>query len=422
MKRIQHKFIEDTSGNVGVLFASSLVAILVATGAAVDMTRYTSTNQKMQDAVDAATLYASQLEVDDNFESNANSFLSDLLGESELVGLTSSFNKEGDNVTGTASADLGLIFPGFLNKNELDVQVKSVVSFHSSGKTETTAAPCIMALSTTATPGMTMNSGAIIESNDCEVHVHSTQNRAMTINSGTTLNVARTCIAGPTVTDNTQGVAEYETSCTPAADPYEGLIPVPASSSCDYNNKNFEDQNQVMYPGTYCGWSSFQASNQKVTFNPGLYIIRGSAWGSGGWNVNGGEWEGTGVTFYYEDASKIQFNSGVSASMSAPETGDYAGIFMTENVAAQPTASQPWNRGSFILNDNEGFDFEGAIYLPTRAVTFNSGATVRLRALAIVADTLMINSANLNVESPTGLIDETTTAESSIDQTPFISK
>ena len=62
-----------------------------------------------------------------------------------------------------------------------------------------------------------------------------------------------------------------------------------------------------------------------MNFKPGVYVIKG-----GGWNVNGGSWTGSGVTFYFADTSHIQFNSGISATLSAPTSGTYSGLLFYE--------------------------------------------------------------------------------------------
>ena len=50
----------------------------------------------------------------------------------------------------------------------------------------------------------------------------------------------------------------------------------------------------------------------------------------GSWVVDGGSMTGSGVTFYFADTSLIQFNGGMTLTLSAPTTGTYAGILMYE--------------------------------------------------------------------------------------------
>jgi hypothetical protein len=141
-------------------------------------------------------------------------------------------------------------------------------------------------------------------------------------------------------------------------------------------------------PGVYCGWFNFNAG-PKITLNPGTYVIKG-----GGWNVNGGQWTGTGVTFYFADDSKIQFNSAVKASLTAPTSGQYANILIAEKSGLAG--------GQFIFDDNRGFDMTGVIYLPSKEVVFNAGATTRSRKMMLISNTIILNSVNWTLEPLTG--------------------
>jgi len=80
------------------------------------------------------------------------------------------------------------------------------------------------------------------------------------------------------------------------------------------------------------------------------------------------------------------------ATLTPPTSGPYRDVFITE---------APGLRNSqFILNDSRGFDFEGIVYLPSREVILNSGATVRSRDLQLVALSFIVNGANLNLKTP----------------------
>ncbi|MFN8946385.1 MAG: TadE/TadG family type IV pilus assembly protein, partial [Alphaproteobacteria bacterium] len=48
----------DKSGNVAIMFALSLIPLMLAIGMAVDVTKVLSTRMQLQDALDAATLAA----------------------------------------------------------------------------------------------------------------------------------------------------------------------------------------------------------------------------------------------------------------------------------------------------------------------------------------------------------------------------
>jgi hypothetical protein len=138
----------------------------------------------------------------------------------------------------------------------------------------------------------------------------------------------------------------------------------------------------------YCGWFNFNNA-PTVSFQPGVYVIK-----NGGWNVNGGTWTGNGVTFYFADQSKIQFNSAVAVTMSAPTSGTYAGIMMYE--AANLGLSD------FIFNDAKAMQLEGLIYLPSRNVTFNSGSSLTDRRFTLIINTLILNQTRWTLKPYSG--------------------
>jgi len=55
---IRRKYIEDQSGNIGMMFAIVLIPLLLSIGVAVDMSRISTFKSKMQDTADAAALDA----------------------------------------------------------------------------------------------------------------------------------------------------------------------------------------------------------------------------------------------------------------------------------------------------------------------------------------------------------------------------
>ena len=110
---------------------------------------------------------------------------------------------------------------------------------------------------------------------------------------------------------------------------------------------------------------------------------------NGGWNVNGGKWTGTGVTFYFADTSKIQFNSGMNMTLSAPTSGTYTGILFYEKSGL--------GRSSVAFNDTVSESVSGLIYLPSRDLTFNSSSNLSSPSFTLVANSLTLNTVNWNL-------------------------
>jgi len=379
------KFWESEAGNFSVIAALSVGVIGAVAAVALESSRAQSMDKSLQDVLDNATLYAARISDQSDFKAKSTLLFNNNIArqEANIESISVEFNIDGNQIVGTASGNVPLFFAGLLNKDIMRISGKSIAQIGAA----TEDAPCIIALSETANPGLLFNSGANLMAPECKVQVHSTRTPAIIVNGGTNIEAEEICVAGHNIINNSgSSVPNLDTNCAVPADPFANKYPVPSSSSCDFNSGNYNSSHMTMSPGVYCGWHNFNNGGANVTFEPGLYVIR-----NGGWNVNGGNWSGTGVTFYYADSSKIQFNSGVEASFTAPTSGPYAGDFMTE--APNLPNSQ------FILNHNRGFEFEGVMYLPSRGVIFNSGSSLRSYKMNLVANSFIINSTRLGLES-----------------------
>jgi len=376
-------FTQDESGAMSVGFGAALFTLILVCGMGIDTGRAYSYRLTMQNALDASTIHAAQNARKANYQINAQGIFNDNFDKPNITNVESQYSLEPEFVRGQASGDLPLFFGSFLGRDSLSISVNSSVSLGSSPS-------CIIALDTGNGAGVTLNGGANVTSPECGVEVHTQGNPAFIINSGVNLDVPQTCIAGDRIVDNNGTADNIQTSCSVNPDPYLGAFEQPDTSHCDYRNKNFNAATITLHPGVYCGHFNFNNSNAKVTFMGGEqpYVLKG-----GSWNVNGGEWSGDNVSFYFADAnSKIQFNSGVLATLTPPTSGPYEGVFITE--------APDLRNSQFIINDSRGFDFEGIVYLPSREIILNSGATIRSRDLQLVARSFIINGANLNLETP----------------------
>jgi len=379
-------FVASEEGNFSIVASIVMGVLTFSVAGAVDYSRVQSTDSELQNSLDVATIHAARTAKEGDFNANGLlSFNSNFEDSASSYDVDVDFSLGEGRVTGMASAKVPLTFSKLLGKDYVRVDARSIVNMP-----EGDGVPCIMALSDNRSPGILLNSGAKLSLPDCGMHVHSVASPAFTMNGGATLDADDVCIAGDRIINNTgRSLNNVTTGCAVKADPYVGAFPEPDSASCDYKNNNYNSHSISMSPGVYCGRHNFNNSNATVTFAPGVYILKG-----GGWNVNGGTWQGDGVTFYYADRSNIQFNSAVAAKMTAPTTGPYANVFMTESPTITKTSQ-------VIMNDDRGFDFEGIIYLPTRNFIFNSDATLRSRTMELIANTLKFNNANIEIETIT---------------------
>jgi Flp pilus assembly protein TadG len=379
LARVFARFRRATGGNVAWLYALSLVPLTLAAGSGVDFVAALDAKTALQNAIDAAALAGAGA---GNSSSVAQTvFAAEPLLKYGVAGAPAFSINNDQSFTGTVSANVPAQFLSIVGIKTIPVTVSATA------KQNGTATACILVLDRNASQALLMNSGADVEAPQCEVHVASTASPAAIFNARTTLNASKTCIAGTSIIDSGGTHPNVAKGCKTATDPFAGMLPVPSTSTCTYNGGNYNGGSFTLSPGVYCGWFNFNGTNN-LTFQPGVYVIKG-----GGWNVNGGTWTGNGVTFYFADTSKIQFNSSVKATLTAPTSGTYAGILMYE------AGGLPISR--FVLDDSQGHQLSGLIYLPSRQMTVNAGANMTTDKLTMVVDTLIVNNATWYVTPPT---------------------
>jgi hypothetical protein len=172
------------------------------------------------------------------------------------------------------------------------------------------------------------------------------------------------------------------TRSSAVADPYADLT-VDTPSSCDQTGYKSKAQKTVtLDPGNYC--SGFTVSAQStVNLNSGTYYING-----GDFKVNGGgTLTGSDVTIVLtgsgSDYATMTINGGAVVSLSAPTSGEYAGVVVMQDRNAPSSGSNKLNGGSTT-------EFSGAVYFPSQPVEFTGGNSTGGGCTRLVALTIDI--------------------------------
>lgn len=368
------RFTSSDDGGIAAPFAVVLTVLAVCMGLGLDYGRGQLLQSRLQNALDAAVLAGARAGETQEFTIAQATFTANLKAK-DATGVTTTFTVTGSGqLAGSAEANLKTTFLTVIGMQSMR---RTVTSSAALGASTGGTSVCVLLRDTTASQALLVNGGATINGAGCEIHVKSTGSQAAVFNAGTALNVASTCIASSSVLDNGGAHPNLKKSCTTAADPFAGALPGPGSTACTATSLNYNGGTVHLTPGVYCGGINFNSA-PNVDFAPGLYVVRG-----GDWNVDGGTWTGNGVTFYFADSSRIQFNHAVSATLSAPASGTYDGILMYE---ADGLAESP-----FVLDDSKGFEATGLIYLPSRNMTFNGGSSLTNREMTLVANTLILD-------------------------------
>lgn len=399
------RIIANISGGLALPMAIGLPVLLMAVGAAIDLARVLESRETLQGALDQATIAAARDTTTSYATTGGNALASNLdANQVTRSSLHSSFAKDstGYVTTGSATLDVPLTFAAILGRSSMTISVSAKVTLPTTTTTAANTAErvCILVKSPTRSQALLVNSGAKISAPNCAIHVASSVSPAAIFNGGSTLSTKHICIKGSAIIDNGGTHPNLDKSCATAADPFAGKLPTPPNGSCDWSISGSYNASAVtLNPGYYCGVNFNSAPT--VTLNPGLYVIDGN------WNVNGGAFKGSGVTFYFKKGSSIQFNSGVKAELSAPTSGTYKNILIY-----QDNSSLGWTP-SWVLDDSKGHLLSGLIYLPGYDVTVNSGANASSDNLTMVVNTLILNSMTWSIAPHDGTAFDTSGVVSS---------
>lgn len=404
---------KNCRGNIGVSFALLLGPMLMVTGAAVDYARMEQFKTQLQSTVDSAALAGVAVYTSSSASTNAKTVATNYVTANvkQLPGhigsitptVTASQVSTGSNPGNTVAVSATVTMATTL----LRLIGQSVNISASASAVNPTNKVCILVLDPSSSQTLLVNSGVTLTAPNCEIDVASSSSTAAMINSALP-NIAALCVDGSSTVNGGVTVNNLKNGCTTATDPFAGTITTPTISTvCQYTNVTYSNA-ATLSPGTYCGSVTFNGGGT-VTFKAGNYVFYNAtvnfnstgtlSFGAGvyslkgtSWNINTG-WTlaGTGVTFYYADASSyIQFNSGVKANLAAPTTGTYANVLIFEAGGLA--------NSSFAIDGTSTSDLlRGLVYLPSRNITFNSAANATSDGLTLVVHQLILDAVTWSI-------------------------
>jgi Flp pilus assembly protein TadG len=370
-------------GSVGVITAITAFAVCGLVGLGIDASLWYMNARRIQTIAEVTALSAGRLLSD---SSQTTSTITTVANNDALLNgfstatdtLAVSFGPSGNvppaatTITVTVKRSVPLVFSALFLSSQ---PVASAAATASS----TGPAVCIYVLGT-GSQTLTVNSSFNLNAPNCEIDVASTASTAAIFDSGATLSVMKTCVAG-TVINNGATVGGLATRCSTHANPYKGTLAAPSVGGCTVNSANYSGT-VSLNPGTYCGNFNFNGTGT-VKLAAGTYIFNATNWNiNSGWTITG-----TGVTFYFVNSSSyVQFNSGVTVSLTAPTSGTYANVLMFEPDGLSTS--------SFAIDgaSSSGHALQGLVYLPSRNITFNSTYSGTADAFTLVVNQLIFDS------------------------------
>ncbi|MDG1418307.1 MAG: hypothetical protein P8P99_10930, partial [Maricaulis sp.] len=252
------------------------------------------------------------------------------------------------------------LFSAIFGDTPIIFEVRAVAAF------EEQSDACILALSHEASAAVDFFGNSNVALINCEVMSNSIASDAVSLGGST--DVEAPCFNSVGGFEISGGSADYElTGCTAprvdlprALDPYAD-VPTPFLPSGCSNIPGGPPGNTTTVSAGAGGVKRF-CNGLNLTgdyvFEPGVYIIDGGQFRAGGQaNITG-----EGVTFYTTGGARIAFNGTAEINLTAPTTGDYAGLVFF--------GDRDDYGENHTFNGTADSTITGAIYLPAGDISF----------------------------------------------------
>lgn len=373
-------------GSIAVKFALLTPLLLAMTGGTLDYGLLLRERAKLQTAADAAAKAAAleftvidttKFDVTLMTQAMVRSMMSANADSPMIQSLRVFARAKNDPQTVTVDASMVFKGPfGVFDRFLAPITVRSVAQIV--GKLSV----CVVALDREVDGAIELLNQARLTAQNCGVYSNSSHSAGIRSKNSAVLSSTLTCSVGGK--DGIKGnfTPDPLTDCPVFEDPFASR-PAPAVGACTAKNTKLLSGTHTLSPGVYCGGLIIGGTAQ-VTLAPGVYIVK-----DGPLRINDSAVvSGTGVGFYLTGLdARIKFDTDTTISLSAPETGEMAGMLFQED-RNQTISNQ------HVINSDNARVLLGTIYLPVGELKIDAKRPVADQSAytAIVARVLRLYS------------------------------
>jgi Flp pilus assembly protein TadG len=289
-----------------------------------------------------------------------------------------------------------LFFLGIFSQSSLAVAVRSTAAVLNKVPNA-----CVATLDPTARSALMVTGSASVTLSNCAVQVNSNATTALNVNGSACLSATAIDVVGGASTTSCTQPAPISSSSA-MSDPFAALAAPSFSTTCDSAHTNVKVNSNslvTLSPGTYCGGLSITSS---VALTSGTYVLLG-----GGLTCNAGcSLTGSGVTFYNTCTSGY-CNGGSSGykaisiggqgvvNLSAPSSGDLAGILFFQDRSVSPPSGQ-----SDSILGGSSTNVQGVMYFPETLLKFAGNFSGADSSTFLIADQISFaGTSSLQISS-----------------------
>ena len=364
-------FRRDESGNIAIVVALCLTALIGIGGLAIDYSTWVNKKVHLQAIADGAVLAGAQAiaaGTPDQVLDTTNKYLA----SQNLDGVTPQVS------TDLAARRVRVSLSGFGKALLSSVlgQGDKIISVTAESEASESASHglCVLALDQDANPGILIGGSGTLNAPNCIIWSNSKANQSIQVQGNVSVQAAALCGVGGVSNKSNGPVSPYPIGgCAPQVDPYAAFsLPIP--SGCDFTNFSANAASVTINPGTYCGGISI--TGDTIVANPGIYYIK-----DGLVRINGNsDVTMSGATIYLSG-----MNSGITVAgnalldISAPVTGPSANFAIAMDPNAQPAG---WSN----FTGSTEITIVGVIHLPQQKIwmTGNSSGAADLSDAVMV--------------------------------------
>lgn len=398
----RRRFFSDDRGAVAIIMGLVLPVLIGMVGLAVEVGSWFGERRSLQSAADAAALAGAW----------------DLLSGSNATVTTSATTYATRNGFSTSSGTItvntppssgsyttdataveviltrtqSLLFSALFLGSNITISARAVANSGAQGL------GCLIALDSSASDALHMDSNAQVNLDGCGITVNSSSSDAFTLDSNAEATADFVRVTGnyDTAGNSSIDADTITTGAAATADPYADIT-MPAVGACDETNYQLgTNASATLNPGVYCGGFRMR-SNSSATLNPGTYIINGGTFSMD----SNTTLSGSGVTIILtgsgSDYATININSNAEIDLVAPSSGDYTGIAIMQDRDAPSTATN-------TLDSNVVLEVSGSLYFPNNPLRLRSNARITSDSAAgcalVIADTVELDSnSRININN-----------------------
>lgn len=329
------RFGRDRRGATAMTFSLLAVGLIAAAGAAVDYAGMANTRSRLQSIADAAAL------------AGAKEFRLGNAAETTVVHAARTFARKSMQGSGDpALATSAVVSPSVdLTAKTVTVKITAAqptivmqalgptateISVTATAKVIGGAPICVIGLDGKASKTVFLDKNAQLEAPGCSIYSNSTGSSGLEAKDNASVKAAFICTSGGKYgAKKASFTPDPQLDCPVLPDPLANR-PQPTASGCIQTGLVVEGVSTTLMPGTYCGGITIR-KGARVTLSTGVFVIKDGPL----LVTDDGALIGANVgLFLTGKGATIEFDPASSVSLTAPRSGDMAGILMFEDRAA----------------------------------------------------------------------------------------